>query len=312
MLAGRWALRGRHLTSRRLPQCALKSSTGVSPETLEHGARDSGGKTHFGNREVPLSDKQRLVSSVFSSVAGNYDLMNDLMSLRVHRLWKEAFVRQMAPTGSLRVLDCAGGTGDIAFRIADYVDRNGGWSSVPSAGVTVCDINADMLAVGQERAQRNGHSSRVSFLSGDAQQLPFDDASFDIYAISFGMRNVPRPEIALREALRVLKPGGRFMMLEFAKVQGETPVATLYDAWSFAVIPAIGRLVARDEAAYRYLVESIRQFPGQQEFLSMIIQAGFASAQVTDYTFGIAACYSAFNASGSLENVSGMRGVSNG
>lgn len=294
----------RCIPCRSFSASALSSTTSSSsppPSSHDNNSSDDDKKqTHFGFRDVPISEKQRLVSSVFSSVAPSYDLMNDLMSVRVHRLWKDAFVNDMAPTGQMRILDCAGGTGDIAFRIADYVNRNDrhGWSTSSSSqtGITVCDINEGMLSVGQTRASKFGHSKDVSFIHGDAEKLPFEDNSFDVYAISFGMRNVPRPEVALKEALRVLKPGGRFMMLEFAKVNSNAlPVSQLYDAWSFRVIPAIGKYIARDEEAYQYLVESIRRFPAQSQFLTLVEEAGFAAATATDYSFGIAACYSAFN-----------------
>lgn len=248
--------------------------------------------THFGFKQVPLAEKQTLVSSVFSSVANNYDLMNDVMSLRVHRLWKSAFVNDMGPTGNMRILDCAGGTGDIALRVADYVHQSNGWLDEHS-GITVCDINEHMLSQGEKRASAIPDSSRIHFALADAQHLPFDDCSFDVYCISFGMRNVPQPHLALREALRVLKPGGRFMMLEFGKVQVD-PVRRLYDAWSFGVIPTIGRVIAQDEPAYRYLIESIRRFPAQPQFLRMMSDAGFVAETATDYSFGIATCYSAF------------------
>lgn len=254
--------------------------------------------THFGYTDVPLSDKQTLVSSVFDSVAGNYDTMNDFMSMRVHRLWKSLFVHNMAPTGDMRILDCAGGTGDIALRILRHVNQGGtGWTK-DHAGITVCDINDNMLSVGRERVASwmrtaNESPSRVDFVVGDAQALPFDDATFDVYAISFGMRNVPEPLAALSEARRVLKPGGRFMMLEFGSVQSRL-VSNLYDAWSFNVIPTIGRFVASDEAAYRYLVESIRRFPAQPHFLQMMRQSELAACTATDYSLGIAVCYSGF------------------
>lgn len=269
--------------------CRSKKSS-VNGSDLKR--KSHGEKTHFGYQDVLFSDKQRLVSSVFSSVARRYDLMNDLMSLRVHRLWKDAFVKDMSPTGAMRILDCAGGTGDIAFRIADHVERNGGWAN-NDAGISVCDISSDMLKVGKEKALQTGHLQHISFVIGDAERLPFADEYFDIYAISFGMRNVPRPNLALKEALRVLKPGGRFIMLEFGKVKSGL-VSQMYDAWSFAVIPTVGRVIAQDEASYRYLIESIRRFPSQTEFLSMVENSGFSSATVTDYSFGIAACYSAF------------------
>lgn len=253
--------------------------------------------THFGYKHVPLRQKQTLVSSVFDSVAENYDMMNDIMSLRIHRLWKSRFVDAMKPTGDMRILDSAGGTGDIASRIVGVVDNAGGWTN-DDAGVTVCDINDNMLSVGRDRMSelsnvQNKSALRVDFVNGDAQNLPFHDETFDLYTISFGMRNVPRPMLALREAWRVLKPGGRFMMLEFGQVQVPV-IKQIYDAWSFNVIPNFGRFVARDEAAYRYLVESIRQFPPPAQFLHMMRQSHFTACSATNYSFGIAVCYSAF------------------
>lgn len=243
-------------------------------------------KTHFGFSRVPLSEKQTLVGRVFASVAPSYDVMNDAMSLGVHRLWKSAFVSDMAPTGGMRILDCAGGTGDIAFRIAS--------ETMSGTSVVVADVNPEMLAVGRDRARKAGvNEQAVQFVEANAENLPFADGEFDVYAISFGMRNVPRVEVALREAFRVLKKGGRFMMLEFARVENGA-AAVVYDAYSFNVIPAIGKFVAGDESSYRYLVESIREFPAQQEFLGMVRDTGFVNDTVTDYSLGIAALYSAF------------------
>lgn len=244
------------------------------------------GETHFGFSRVPVSEKQGLVGRVFASVAPSYDVMNDAMSLGVHRLWKSAFVADMAPSRGMRILDCAGGTADIALRIAA---ATGG-----TAPVVVADINPEMLEVGRQRAREASIGEKsVRFVEANAENLPFPDGEFDVYAISFGMRNVPRVDIALSEAFRVLKKGGRFMMLEFAKVENPAAAAA-YDAYSFNVIPAIGRYIAQDEPAYRYLVESIRQFPAQDEFLGMLKEAGFVNATVTDYSLGIAATYSAF------------------
>lgn len=233
-----------------------------------------------------MSEKQGLVGRVFGSVAPSYDVMNDAMSLGVHRLWKSAFVADMAPTRGMRILDCAGGTADIAFRIAA---KTGG-----TAPVVVADINPKMLEVGQKRAREASIGEKaLRFVEANAESLPFPDGEFDVYAISFGMRNVPQVDRALAEAFRVLKKGGRFMMLEFAKVDNP-PAAAFYDAYSFKVIPAIGKYIAGDEAAYRYLVESIRQFPAQDEFVSMMKDAGFVNNTVTDYSLGIAATYSGF------------------
>lgn len=248
-------------------------------------ARNSGSTTHFGFRDVPLSAKQGLVGQVFASVASRYDVMNDLMSAGAHRAWKASFVRALSPTDGLRVLDCAGGTGDVAFRILDRA---------PGADVTVCDISGEMLDVGRKRAERmGGPQGGIRFVEGNAEKLPFDDASFDAYTISFGMRNVPRPDVAVAEAMRVLRPGGRFMMLEFAGVENPA-VKMAYDAYSFQVIPVIGQAVAGDRESYQYLVESIRKFPKQQEFLAIMRAAGMRRASCADYSFGIAACYSGF------------------
>lgn len=287
----------------------MRNARGVSsarandPQQIHsHGSGpQSEHKTHFGFTDVPLDNKQTLVSSVFDSVADKYDVMNDLMSLRVHRLWKSAFVNKMAPTGEMRILDCAGGTGDIALRILQHVNQGNGWTNDLS-GVTVCDINDNMLAVGRDRVSKYLRAnreppSRVDFVVGDAQELPFDDATFDVYAISFGMRNVPQPLLALREAWRVLKPGGRFMMLEFGSVQSQF-VSNIYDAWSFNVIPRIGGFITRDEAAYRYLVESIRRFPSQPQFLQMMHLSQMAACTATNFSFGIAVCYSGFKLPG--------------
>lgn len=269
---------------------STKASDGPSrptppPRGDPHGEKSSS-ETHFGFSQVPLFDKQGLVGRVFASVAPSYDVMNDAMSLGVHRLWKSAFVADMAPSRGMRILDCAGGTADIAFRIAA---ATGG-----TAPVVVADINPKMLEVGRQRAREASIGEKaVRFVEANAEKLPFPDGEFDVYAISFGMRNVPRVDVALAEAFRVLKKGGRFMMLEFAKVENP-PAAAVYDAYSFNVIPAIGRYIAGDEAAYRYLVESIRQFPVQDEFVGMMKEAGFVNTTVTDYSLGIAASYSGF------------------
>jgi demethylmenaquinone methyltransferase/2-methoxy-6-polyprenyl-1,4-benzoquinol methylase len=239
----------------------------------------------FGYRDVDVGAKQGLVDDVFHRVASRYDLMNDLMSAGLHRLWKDALVSRLAPPrGSRRryeVLDVAGGTGDIAFRI---VDRSGG-----HARATVCDINASMLEVGRERARKRGIAG-VDFVEGNAEELPFEDGRFDAYTIAFGIRNVPRIDRALAEAFRVLKPGGRFLCLEFSEV--DVPVVDkVYDFYSFEVIPRLGRVVARDEDSYRYLVESIRRFPNPERFRLMIEDAGFSRVTCTPMTMGVAALH---------------------
>jgi demethylmenaquinone methyltransferase/2-methoxy-6-polyprenyl-1,4-benzoquinol methylase len=242
--------------------------------------------THFGERTVPLAAKQGLVDDVFHSVARRYDLMNDLMSGGLHRAWKDALVTAVNPPKSDRpfaLLDLAGGTSDVAFRVLEA----GG----PSVRVTVCDINADMLAVGRERARERGHDEAVSFEQGNAEQLPYADRSFDCVTIAFGIRNVPRIELALSEAFRVLKIGGRFLCLEFSSV--DVPgIDALYDLYSFEMIPRLGEAVAGDREAYQYLVESIRKFPKPAAFAQMIEAAGFRRVTFTPMTAGVVALHS--------------------
>jgi demethylmenaquinone methyltransferase/2-methoxy-6-polyprenyl-1,4-benzoquinol methylase len=241
----------------------------------------------FGFREVPEDDKEALVKEVFSSVAARYDLMNDLMSAGVHRIWKDALVEWLNPQPGWRCLDVAGGTGDIAFRIAGMARGRGG-----AAAVTVCDINADMLGEGVRRAREQGEAA-VEWVCGNAESLPFPDAYFDAYTIAFGIRNVTHIDAALREACRVLKPGGRFLCLEFSKVQ-VPGLDVLYDAYSFRLLPKIGGLVAKDEDSYRYLAESIRRFPPQAKFAAMIAEAGLCQVKVRNLSGGIAAMHSAW------------------
>jgi demethylmenaquinone methyltransferase/2-methoxy-6-polyprenyl-1,4-benzoquinol methylase len=242
--------------------------------------------THFGNREVPLDDKQRLVNDVFHSVASRYDLMNDLMSGGLHRAWKTIMVNALNPPKNDRayaLLDVAGGTGDIAFRAAQ--------ASGAGFRATVCDINGDMLAVGRDRAARRHLDDRVSFVEGNAERLAFPDRSFDGYTIAFGIRNVPRIDLALAEAYRVLKPGGRFLCLEFSSV--EVPgLDRLYDLFSFRVIPELGRVVTGDAESYRYLVESIRKFPKPAMFADMIRAGGFSRVNWQTLSGGIVALHS--------------------
>jgi demethylmenaquinone methyltransferase/2-methoxy-6-polyprenyl-1,4-benzoquinol methylase len=241
----------------------------------------------FGFRDVPEAEKEGLVREVFSSVAARYDLMNDLMSAGVHRIWKDAMVEWLNPRPGWNVLDVAGGTGDIAFRIADMARLRGG-----EADITVCDINAQMLGEGVRRATEKSESA-IHWVCGDAEKLPVPDSHFDAYTIAFGIRNVTHLDTALREAYRVLKPGGRFLCLEFSKV--EVPgLDTLYDAYSFKLLPKIGGMVAGDADSYRYLAESIRRFPPQAEFARMIGAAGLSQVKVRNLSGGIAAMHSAF------------------
>lgn len=274
----------------------------ASPGWASPGDKDDGsGTTHFGAEEVPLHDKARRVSGVFSSVAASYDTMNDAMSLGVHRLWKDAFVRMLSPMPGMAVVDLAGGTGDIAFRVVAALDAAGAWAPAvagaaaaavpPTPPVRVLDINPDMLAEGRRRAAAAGiPTTRATFAIGDAESLPLPDASVDALTISFGMRNVSRPAVALAEAVRVLRPGGRFLMMEFARVR-QPVAAAAYDAYS-EVLPVVGAVIAGDAPAYRYLVESIRRFPGQEVFGRMMRKAGLQRVRVTDLTGGVVAVYS--------------------
>jgi len=246
----------------------------------------------FGFREVPEGEKEGLVKQVFSSVAARYDLMNDLMSAGVHRIWKDAMVEWLGPRPGWKVLDVAGGTGDIAFRIVEMARTRKNESRGGDAAVTVCDINAQMLGEGVRRAEEKNESA-IEWVCGNAEALPFPDAVFDAYTIAFGIRNVTHIEMALAEARRVLKPGGRFLCLEFSKV--EVPgLDSLYDAYSFKLLPKIGGLVAQDEESYRYLAESIRRFPPQAKFAQMIGEAGLEQVKVRNLSGGIAAMHSAW------------------
>ncbi|MEI9994039.1 MAG: bifunctional demethylmenaquinone methyltransferase/2-methoxy-6-polyprenyl-1,4-benzoquinol methylase UbiE [Rhizomicrobium sp.] len=248
---------------------------------------DSDTTASFGFRDVPEAQKEGLVREVFSSVASRYDLMNDLMSAGVHRLWKDAFVEWLNPRPGWRVLDVAGGTGDVAFRIADLARARGG-----PADITVCDINEAMVNEGVRRAEAKGEHA-IAWVTGDAEALPFPDACMDAYTIAFGIRNVTHIDKALREARRVLRPGGRFLCLEFSRVEAPG-LDALYDAYSLNVLPRLGQMVAGDAEAYRYLAESIRRFPPQARFAKMIAEAGLGLVKVRNLTGGIAAMHSAW------------------
>jgi demethylmenaquinone methyltransferase/2-methoxy-6-polyprenyl-1,4-benzoquinol methylase len=242
--------------------------------------------THFGYREVSPGEKQGLVNEVFHNVAKRYDLMNDLMSGGLHRVWKNLMIETLNPPrgqAPFKMLDVAGGTGDISFRAAKVAG--------PHFHSTVCDINTDMLSVGRERAQTQGLEDRVDFIEGNAEALAFTDTSFDAYTIAFGIRNVPQIPLALREAYRVLKPGSRFLCLEFSAVT-MPGLDTIYDLFSFNVIPQIGKAVTGDAESYRYLVESIRQFPTPETFAEMIREAGFSRVTHEIFSGGIVALHS--------------------
>ena len=240
--------------------------------------------THFGFEDVRLDDKQGRVDDVFHKVAARYDVMNDLMSGGLHRAWKDRLVAMVNPPKrrSFRHLDVAGGTGDVAFRVL----RAGG----PHTAVTVLDINADMLGVGRDRADKRRIAEHLEFVEANAEDLPFAAGHFDAYSVAFGIRNVPRIDVALREAYRVLKRGGQFLCLEFSRV--DLPLLDkVYDAYSFHLIPRIGRAVAGDSESYRYLVESIRKFPDAETFAAMIAAAGFRNVRVTRLSGGIVAIH---------------------
>lgn len=242
-------------------------------------------ETSFGFSQVGSGEKQPLVNDVFHSVAGRYDLMNDLMSAGMHRIWKDAMVTAVAPPKGgrpFRTLDVAGGTGDIAFRI---VDRGGALTHT-----TVFDINSSMLAVGAERADKRGLSDKLDFVEGNAEELPFDDNQFDVYTIAFGIRNVPKMEKAISEAYRVLKHGGKFICLEFSEVV-MPGLDRFYEQWSLNAIPRIGQMVTGDRDSYQYLVESIAKFPNQQAFAKAIEAQGFERVGWEDFTGGIVALH---------------------
>ena len=255
-------------------------------ETAEARGRrrfSEGDRASFGYRDVRAGEKQGLVRGVFSNVARSYDLMNDLMSVGVHRLWKDAFVEQLNPRPGWTVLDVAGGTGDIAFRVRKRTGEDG--------RVVVCDLTPDMLEVGRDRAVDKGYLSGIDWVAGDAMSLPVKSRTADAYTIAFGLRNVTHIEDVLAEAYRSLRPGGRFMCLEFSQVV--LPVLDrVYDLYSFNVLPRIGQLVARDRESYQYLVESIRRFPPQEELAQMMRDAGFERVSYRNLSGGIAAIHS--------------------
>jgi demethylmenaquinone methyltransferase/2-methoxy-6-polyprenyl-1,4-benzoquinol methylase len=254
-------------------------------------ARDRKGEaeTHFGFASVPETEKASLVRGVFDSVADRYDLMNDLMSGGVHRVWKAAMLDWLNPRPGMRLLDVGGGTGDIAFRFIERLRRAGSGTG----DIIVCDINREMLRVGRDRSIDRGLLGGIRWLCGDAESLPLADSSVDAFTIAFCIRNVTHIDRALAEARRVLRPGGRFLCLEFSHVV--LPVLDrLYDTYSFRILPWLGEVVADDRDAYRYLVESIRRFPDQEAFAGMIEKAGLEQVKVRNLSGGIAALHSAW------------------
>ncbi|MCB1530049.1 MAG: bifunctional demethylmenaquinone methyltransferase/2-methoxy-6-polyprenyl-1,4-benzoquinol methylase UbiE [Rhodospirillales bacterium] len=238
--------------------------------------------TQFGDETVTPEEKTSRVIGVFDSVADNYDLMNDLMSGGIHRLWKDHLVRKIRPQGDMDYLDVAGGTGDIAFRLRKKAG--------PDARITLCDLNTDMLRVGRNRAIDRGWLDDFEWVTGNAEDLPFPDNRFDVYTISFGLRNVTRIDTALKEAFRVLKPGGRFFCLEFSHVENPL-ISKLYDGFSYGIIPKIGAVVAQDRGSYQYLVESIRKFPAQKDLAARMEKAGFSNVSFENLNFGVVAIH---------------------
>lgn len=257
--------------------------------------------TQFGERPVTPEEKTTLVRGVFDSVADNYDIMNDLMSVGIHRLWKDHLIRRIRPKAGLSYLDVAGGTGDIAFRVhkklssATVAQNSSGLRRADSksdnkTNITLCDLNWDMLRVGRDRALDQGHLDQFQWVTGNAETLPVPDASVDVYTIAFGLRNVTHIDNALKEAYRVLKPGGRYYCLEFSHVENPA-MAKLYDQFSYNIIPKIGEVVAKDRDSYQYLVESIRKMPKQAELKQRLSEAGFIKTSYENLTFGVVAIH---------------------
>ena len=288
---------------------SLRSLSGEAASASRPSPYIQGDETHFGFQSVGIGEKEAKVRQVFESVADSYDIMNDVMSAGLHRYWKDylldiSAVASMAqavrkvPGNELRILDVAGGTGDIAFRFIEAAEcpERSKSSGNDVISVTVCDINREMLRVGEKRARERfgsallDESKALSFVEGNAQSLHFDDNSFDLYTIAFGLRNVTDVDKGLREAYRVLKPGGRFMCLEFSQIPN-TVLQQIYDSYSFNVIPAMGELIANDRASYQYLVESIRRFSDQEELISRMDGAGFEGTKYTNLTGGIVAIH---------------------
>ena len=247
-----------------------------------HMSKSLDKETHFGFETINENEKAGRVQGVFNSVASKYDVMNDVMSLGVHRIWKDMMMDWLAPQAGQKLLDVAGGTGDIAFR---FLKRSG------FGHATVLDLTSSMLAEGRSRAEAKQMINEIDWVVGDAMNLPFEDNVFDVYTISFGIRNVTRPQEALKEAYRVLKPGGRIMVLEFSQIP--VPLGQwFYDRYSFNLIPKMGELIANDRSSYQYLVESIRKFPDQETFLGMVEATGFENAKYRNLSLGIACLHS--------------------
>lgn len=266
-----------------LPPAGSGDATGTPPASAAPELSEAPEGHWFGYTPVDPAHKASRVREVFDSVASRYDLMNDLMSGGIHRLWKDTLIEVIRPRPGMRLLDVAGGTGDISFRFLRRAGRD--------ASVLVCDINESMIRVGRDRAIDHGILSGIDWLVGNAEQLPVASRSVDVYTIAFGLRNVTRIDAAIAEAYRVLKPGGRFFCLEFSRVVMPA-LRALYDQYSFSVLPVLGRMVAGDAEAYRYLAESIRQFPDQESLVKRIGAQGFSQVRHRNLTGGIAAIHS--------------------
>ena len=241
--------------------------------------------TDFGFSRVKSKDKSNLVKKIFENVSGRYDLMNDFMSLGIHRVWKESMLDWLAPRRGQSLIDVAGGTGDIAF---NFIKR-----AKTGANATILDLTESMMIEGKKKTIDLPEKSQINWICGDAMRMPFCDSTFDVYTISFGIRNVTNISKTLSEAYRVLKPGGRLMILEFSSVNNDL-ISWIYDKYSFNIIPKLGEFVSNDRESYQYLVESIRKFPNQEKFSEMIINEGFRKVKYRDLTFGIAALHSAW------------------
>ena len=241
--------------------------------------------TDFGFSRVKSKDKSNLVKKIFENVSGRYDLMNDFMSLGIHRVWKKSMLDWLAPRRGQSLIDVAGGTGDIAF---NFIKR-----AKTGANATILDLTETMMIEGKKKTIDLPEESQINWVCGDAMRMPFSDSTFDVYTISFGIRNVTNISKTLSEAYRVLKPGGRLMILEFSSVNNDL-ISWIYDKYSFNIIPKLGEFVSNDRESYQYLVESIRKFPNQEKFSEMIINEGFRKVKYRDLTFGIAALHSAW------------------
>ncbi|MGY8985003.1 MAG: bifunctional demethylmenaquinone methyltransferase/2-methoxy-6-polyprenyl-1,4-benzoquinol methylase UbiE [Sphingomonadales bacterium] len=250
---------------------------------------NSGQETHFGFQTVKSDQKEGLVRGVFDSVAQRYDIMNDVMSVGIHRVWKNSLIDQLNPRPGMKLLDVAGGTGDIAFRFLNKLRSEN--DPINQGQVKICDINPSMLQVGKDRALDQGYLKEISWICGDAEKLPIEDQSVDAYTIAFGIRNVTNIYNAIKEAYRVLRPGGHFLCLEFSHIP-QKDIAKFYDWYSFNIIPHMGEIITNDRESYKYLVESIRNFPTQEKFKGMIKDAGFKRVTYRNLSGGIVATHS--------------------